>query len=84
MRVTAENSCESSCCGIEIKRVKIVEQVEVQAAKRDNLCLRQHCAWSMGVNVTADCGDRSDCLERLKNADIADIATMQDVIGAVQ
>ncbi len=84
MRVAADYGRESCSFRIEIKRVDVMNQVEVQAAKHDNLSLGKVPRPGLSIDVTTDGRDRRDLLECRNNLRVTNVAGVEDVVGSAQ
>ena len=82
--VAADHADDARGYRFERYVVHIVDEVEAEAAKIDEFSLGQFCAGAVGVDVTADGGDRRDLSKARKDADIAYVAGVKNMIDAAQ
>ena len=70
--------------GSSARSCTIVDEVEDEPAEIDEFSFGQFCAGAIGVDVAADGGDRSDLSEARKDADIAYVSCVKDMVNTAQ
>ncbi len=84
VRVAADHGGESCGLRIEIKRLQVMKQVDVQPAKHGNLGFRKAARPGLPVDVATDGSDRRDLLECRDDLRCSDVAGVEDVVGSAQ
>jgi len=82
--VAVKDAAEACGGGIEVELADVVEQVEVVVGERDDLGCRQEGTGAMCVDVAADGGDWGDFGESAEDFRVADVAEVEDVVGAFE
>jgi hypothetical protein len=82
--VAADDGSEAGGRGVEVELVDVVKDVEDGVLDFDDLGFRQALCPGVSVDIAADCGDRGDGCERLENVWSADVARMNDAVGAAE
>ncbi len=79
----AVDYCGYACgLGLEVEAGEIVEQVDGCAFGFDEVGFGQGAGPGLGVDVAADCGDRGNLFEGGEDFGGADVAGVEDAVGA--
>jgi hypothetical protein len=82
--MATNNDAESCGSGFQIQRMKVVKDVDGGAGGFDNGNGGQDVGPAGGVDIAADSNDRGDLAESVENFGTADVAGVDDEIGAAQ
>lgn len=80
--VTVKDGTEACGGWVEVELLDVVEQVEVMVGERDDFGCRQEGTGATCIDVAADGGDWGDFGEGAEDFRVADVAEVEDVIGA--
>ena len=67
---------------VEVKRLEIVQQIEVSALNETDFGFRKTAAPFFAIDVAADGGDRGNLLQCLEDIDVSHIAEMKNTLYA--
>lgn len=87
--VAVEDGGEFGGRGVEVKRLEVVEHVDVEAGvgrvfDEDDVGFGEFCAGAADVDIAADGGDGCDFGEFGEDGDFADVAKVEDAVDAAE